>query len=93
MQKVIRPLRAGSVPLDEWFRNTADTGSHAYGAALIEVISKNINKNQNVRCFTCGKQSHLERDWRQDIPPCNFKIITPFPPSFSSSQTLSYRFS
>ena len=39
-KRVIRPLKAGPAPLDEWLRNIAAIGSHAYGDALIEVILK-----------------------------------------------------
>lgn len=41
--KVIRPLKARLGPTAEWIQNTADIGSHAYGAALIVgMISKNL---------------------------------------------------
>ena len=31
------------------------------------MISKNFKKNQNVRCYNCDKQVHLQRDCRQGI--------------------------
>ena len=39
----------------------ADIGPHIYNAALLEeVIPKRFKKNQNVRCFNCGKKGHLK---------------------------------
>lgn len=36
--------------------NTADIGSHLYGAALIEVISKGFEKSPTVKCLSCGNK-------------------------------------
>lgn len=65
MEKVIiRPFKARLTPINEWIRNIADIGSHAYVAVLIEVISRNFKKNKNLRCSNCGKLGCLKRDCR-----------------------------
>lgn len=47
----------------------ADIGPHIYDDILIgEVISKSFKKNQNLRCFNCGKQGHLKMNCKQDVP-------------------------
>ena len=45
---MIRFLKARSAPIDEWIRNTTDVGSYNSDVNLIEMISKNFKKNQNV---------------------------------------------
>ena len=35
------------------------------------MISKKFKKNQKFRCFNCGKQDHLKRGCRQDLPRNN----------------------
>lgn len=70
---MMRPLKARSSPIDEWIIDMGDNGSHVYDATTLirKVISKSFKKNQNVWCFNCGKQGHLRRDYRQDIPRNN----------------------
>lgn len=61
MQKANQAFKGKIAPIDEWTTNTADIGSHVYDATLLgEVISKSFKKNQNARCFNCGKQGHLK---------------------------------
>lgn len=43
-------------------------GYCVYNDTLVrEEISKNFKKNQIIRCFNIGKQSHLKKECRQDI--------------------------
>ena len=66
-KSITRPLKARLAPIEEWIRVTLSIESHNHndnGAWLGEVISRGLKKNQNARCFNCGKQGHLKRDFR-----------------------------
>ena len=36
------------------------------------MISRDLKKKQNVKCFNYGKQGHLKRDHKQGVPRDNF---------------------
>ena len=66
---VIRPLEARSAPLEEWILDAVNIESHEHNDPWIrEVISRGLKKNWNVKCFSFGKQSHLKRDYVENIP-------------------------
>jgi hypothetical protein len=61
---MITPLKARSALIEEWIRDTTNTGSHLYDANWIgEVTSKNLKKSEDGRRFNCDKQGHLKRDF------------------------------
>ena len=52
--------------LKEWIPVTISIGSHDHDDMWIgKVISRYLRKNQNVKCYNCGKQVYLKRDCRQ----------------------------
>ena len=66
---MITPLKARSALIEEWIRDTTNTGSHLYDANWIgEVTSKNLKKSEDGRRFNCDKQGHLKRDFRLGVP-------------------------
>jgi hypothetical protein len=68
---MMRLLKARSLPIEEQIRDMADFGFHIYDVNLIEVISKNLNKNKHGTCFNCSKQGHLKKNCRQGVPRNN----------------------
>lgn len=90
-EKVIRPLKAKSAPIDEWIKDRADIVSHIYDGTITEYV---ISKSSNIRCYNCGNQGHWKRYCRQDIPRNNAFFQRQFKrkvPDFWSTQKMWQR--
>ena len=62
-KRIIRPLRTRSAPKEEWIRHIIDIAPHTSNVDtwIGALLSKNIKKNINFRCFNCGRQDHLKK--------------------------------
>ena len=57
--------------MEEWIQDTTNVESYDHNNKWIgEVIFRSLKKNQNVK-YNCGKQGHLKRDCKQNVPSNN----------------------
>lgn len=61
-RKVIRPLKAWPVPMNEWIRGKTYIGSNVYCETIIgQAVVRDLHY-QDVCCFNSRKYGHLQRN-------------------------------
>lgn len=67
MQRVFRPLRTRSVPIDEYIRNTFGVTSHSPEISLREeAVPRGYKNSKTHKCPNCAHQSHFKRNEKEN---------------------------
>ena len=77
-QKVLQPLKAQGKPLENYIKACHDIGSEPYKMQLLAqaIIGLKQEANQQVKCFSCGKRGHVQKNCKTSKNTPNKPIPT-----------------
>ena len=67
-QKALQPLKAQGKPLEDYLKACHDIGSEPYKMQILFQAIKGLKLqvNQQVKCFSCGKKGHVQKNCKTD---------------------------
>ena len=67
-QKALQPLKAQGKPLEDYLKACHDIGSEPYTMQILFQAITGLKQqvNQQVKCFSCGKKGHVQKNCKTD---------------------------
>ena len=77
MSKVLQPHKAQGKPHKDYIKACHDIGSEPYKMRLLAqaIMSLKQQANQQVKCFSCGKRRHVQKNCKTNKNTPNKSLV------------------